>query len=200
MDFDLFEQIYHENIKTIIEEIKSNNSQIQYNKNHTNYIKAVYNEYCKLNSKYKDNIFEKKDDALLLDRHKIASCICGAFLKCPVFDKTNMVRILKEEKKLVESYFYYVNELVAFHAGSRFLAFFLVTQDDIAKDIAYKAYKEFPTIPEVSKSKKGFWNSILFNLAEVSDKQQIGLDHYDIYAYAMIFYWLEYFFNNEMKK
>lgn len=58
--------------------------------------------------------------------------------------------------------------------------------------------KEFPKAPSVTKNKKGFWNSVLFNMAQTKDENQIGLEHYDVYSYAMFFFWLEHYFNEQL--
>lgn len=74
---------------------------------------------------YKDQIFDKTDDALL-DRHKVASCICVAFLQVSVFNKERMVNRIIDTGEKVHSYFFYANELVALYAANRFLSFFML--------------------------------------------------------------------------
>ena len=195
MDKNLFDEIFDLVVKPQIEEISANNSLIEVNDIQV-CKKNVYNEYCKLNGRYKAQIFGKDDEAIL-DRHKIASCVCGAFLKVSVFNKTKLVRQLKTDKLSVEVYFYYVNELIAFFAASKFLAYFMIDErqkegNQIAADTVFC---DFPAMPPISKNKKGFWNSVLFNLSQINDGNQIGIEHYDMYSYAMFFYWLEYYYN-----
>ena len=195
MDKNLFDKIFDLVVKPQIQEISANNSLIEVNDIQV-CKRNIYNEFCKLNDRYKEQIFGKNDEAIL-DRHKIASCVCGAFLKVSVFNKTKLVQQLKTDKLSMEVYFYYVNELIAFFAASKFLAYFMISErkkegNQVAADTVFSV---FPALPPISKNKDGFWESVLFNLSQVNDESQIGIEHYDVYSYAMFFYWLEYYFN-----
>lgn len=203
MDFDLFTEIFNDNILPEIHTIKNNNSLITI-KNIDVCRREIFDEYKKLNSLYKEQIFEKDLDNVLLDRHKIASCICGAFLKVSVFNKDNLVAHLKESHQAVAAYFYYVNEFIALIAASKFLSYFMVLERTSRNELksAGEVIEKFPLMPPVSRSRRGFWNSTVFNMAQIKfDKSQdpevynIGLDHYDMYSYAMYFFWLEYYYN-----
>ena len=195
MDKNLFDYIFDLVIYPKVEEMVANNSLIKLNDKQV-CKRNLYDEYCKLNDRYKAQIFGKNENALL-DRHKIASCVCGAFLKVPVLNKTKLVEQIVEQKLGVEVYFYYVNEIIALFAASKFLSFFMVndrlkTGDQVA---AEAVFKDFPIMPPINKNKKGFWSSVLFNLSEIKDESQIGIEHYDMYSYAMFFYWLENYYN-----
>ena len=155
----------------------------------------IYGKYNELNNKYKEQIFQKNDDDALLDRHKIAACVCGAFLCVPVFNKTRLMQYMISTKQKMEVYFYYVNEMVAFFAASKFLSFFMVNDRKEQEDVIRTILRDFPKMPPVTKNKSGFWNSVIFNLSQIKDKDQIGLDHYDVYSYSMFFFWLESYFN-----
>lgn len=194
MTSELFEQIFIKELMPFIEEINSNNSMIKLN-DLTYCKKATYEAYQKLKEKYKDQIFEKDTPEPLLDRHKIASCVCGAFLQIPIFNRTTLIKYIKQEKLKVEVYFYYANEFVAFYAGIKFLSFFMI--DDHANNLAMvrSILKDFPLMPQTTNNKRGFWNSVLFNLSQINDKSQIGVLHYDMYSYAMFFFQLEQYFN-----
>lgn len=68
-------------------------------------------------------------------------------------------------------------------------------------EAAGEIINKFPLLPPVSNSKLGFWGITLYNLSQIkvyapadSTKYSIGLEHYDIYSYAMYFYWLELYF------
>ncbi|MCM1087520.1 MAG: hypothetical protein NC419_05140 [Muribaculaceae bacterium] len=196
MKKELFDRIFDNEILPFIEEIHANNSMIEL-KNLTECKAEIYAEYTKLNCKYKAQIFERDSDKVLLDRHKVAACVCGAFIKVSVFNKTKLIQYIKDERRKVEVYFYYVNELVALFAATKFLSFFMVSDRKEQIDIVRKIRNEFPMMPPITKNKRGFWNSVLFNLSQVKDQDQIGLEHYDMYSYAMFFFWLETYFNEK---
>lgn len=193
----LFNKIFDNDILPFVMEIKDNNPLIDL-KDLNKCREDLYVKYSELNRNYKEQIFIKGREDSLLDRHKIASCICGAFLWVPVFNKTRLVNYLLDERKKVEVYFYYVNELTAFYAASKFLAFFMIDDNKDELDTVRTIVREFPKAPSVTKNKRGFWNSVLFNMAQTKDEKQIGLEHYDVYSYAMFFFWLEHYFNEQI--
>lgn len=197
MNQELFNTIFDNDILPFVKEIDENNSMISLN-NLAECKAELYRKYSELNRNYKEQIFASGKEDALLDRHKIASCICGAFLWIPVFNKTRLMTYLREERKKVEVYFYYVNELVAFYAASKFLAFFMIDDKKDELETVRAIIKEFPKAPSVTKNKRGFWNSVLFNMALTKDETQIGLEHYDVYSYAMFFFWLEHYFTEQL--
>ncbi len=189
MTKEVFNKIFDWGIQNFITEIQANNPLIktydlQECKN------KAYVSYDRLIHQYKNNIFSKADNCLL-DRHRVASCICGAFLKTDVFNKTDLLEQIKRSKKGVEAVFYYVNEWVAFHAGCRYLSCFMAYDNRDKHDVFLNIIKNFPNLPQTTLVKKGFLNCILFNLSQVKDEGQIGMAHYDLYAYAMLFFNLE---------
>lgn len=192
MKREFFNMIYDDSILPFIQTVAQNNPLLDI-KDMNRCKKDIYDKYCGLRKFYKDQIFDKADEALL-DRHKVASCMCAAFLQVSVFDKTRMVQQIKDTHEAVHSYFYYANELVALYAANRFLSFFMVRDYrgdfKLQKDIM----EEFPLMPPSVKSKKGFWTSVLFNLASIKNEEVIGLEHFDIYAYAIIFFMLEVYY------
>ena len=191
MDKEKFNRIFDDELVPFIEQIGDNNSLIKIN-DLSKCKKEIFNQYNELKQQYKDVIFGKDSDRLL-DRHKIASSICGAFLRVPVFNKTDLINRLKSTRKPVEAYFYYVNELVAFFAGYKYLSFYMMFgRDDNEKKMIVE---EFPLIPPTIKnSTHGGLSSILFNLSQVKNEGQIGLGKYDRYSYAMFFFMLENYF------
>lgn len=196
MTKEVFDKVFDWGIQDFITEIQANNPRIKTNDIEECKWKA-YKSYESLIGQYKNNIFSKADNCLL-DRHRVASCICGAFLKSDVFDKTDLVKQIKKYKEGVEAVFYYVNELVAFHAGCRYLACFMAYDNMNRPDVYRNIIKNFPSLPQTTLVKKGFLNCILFNLSQVKDDSQIGLAHYDLYAYAMLFFNLEQNFYRDM--
>lgn len=191
MDKKTFHEIFNKEIVPFVKQIKDNNSSIKTNDLGKCEIE-VFNKYNELKQKYKDVIFGK-DSNQLLDRHKVASCMCGAFLSVPVFNKTELIKNLEKTREPVEAYFYYVNELVAFYAGYRLLSTYMIyRRNDEEKKIILE---NFPIIPPTIKNNKhGSLSSILFNLSQIKDKEQIGIENYDRYSYAMFFFMLENYF------
>lgn len=77
MTKDFFYKIYDDSILPFIQTIAQNNPLLDI-KDMNQCKQKIFDRYCKLRKYYKDQIFDKTDDALL-DRHKVASCICAAF-------------------------------------------------------------------------------------------------------------------------
>lgn len=201
MKFEKFTEIFDENVLPEINMIRDNNSLIT-TKNIDVCRKEIYREYTRLNTLYKEQIFNKSEK-VLLDRHKVAACICGAFLKVSVFKKDALVESLKETHQAVDPFFFYVNEFIAFIAATKFLSYFMVLEKEKKEEYeaAGEIISKFPLLPPVSNSKLGFWGITLYNLSQIkvyepadSTKYSIGLEHYDIYSYAMYFYWLELYY------
>lgn len=197
MDQVLFNEIFDNDILPFIQEIKDNNSMIVL-KDLQECKVELYREYARLNNNYKGQIFEKDADVVLLDRHKIASCVCGAFLSVSVFNKSELVNYIKTTGQKVDVYFFYVNEMAALYAATKFLSFFMVKERLNQIEAVRAIVSDFPKVPPITQNKRGFWNSVLFNLAEIKDKKQIGIEHYDMYSYAMFFFWLENYFNEKL--
>lgn len=197
MDQVLFDRIFDKDILPFIQEIDNNNSMIGI-KDLAKCKVEIYREYTRLNDKYKQQIFEKDADVVLLDRHKIAACVCGAFLRVSVFNKSELVKYIQTTGQRIEVYFFYVNEMVALYAATKFLSFFMVKERQKQLEVVRAIVSEFPKVPPITKNKRGFWNSVLFNLAEIKDEKQIGIEHYDMYSYAMFFFWLENYFNEKL--
>lgn len=196
MTKEVFDKIFDWGIQNFILEIQANNSRIKTYDLEECKVKA-FKSYNSLLHQYKTQIFSKTDDCLL-DRHRVASCICGAFLKTPVFNKKDLVEQIRKSKTGVEAAFYYVNEWVAFHAGCRYLSCFMANDHKNNRDVFIKIMNSFPSLPQTTLVKKSFLNCILFNLSQVKDENQIGITHYDMYAYAMLFFYLEQNFYRDM--
>lgn len=210
MNFKKFTEIFNEAILPQINKIKNENPFIE-TKNIVLCRREIYDSYKNLNDLYKKQIFNKTEQ-VLLDRHKVASCICGAFLKVSVFKKDKLIEFLEKTHKPVDSYVFYVNELIALTAATKFLSYFMILEKEKESDYnaACEIINKFPVLPSVSKCKQGFWSITLYNLSQIkvdepkdSTQYSIGLEHYDMYSYSMYFYWLELYFNmilNNAKK
>lgn len=170
-------------------EICDNNSLIEM-PDISDVMERLYTEYELLRKEYREQIFEKEDDTCLLDRHKVSSCVCGAFLKVGFFDRRRIFDRIQKEKKAIAVYFFYVNEIVALYAATTFLSYFMIEDYCDNPDRVRRISESFPIMPTVTHSKKGYWNSFLFNLSHADCK------NYDMYAYAMVYFMLEQYFYN----
>lgn len=191
MTRELFDKIFDREIVPEIEVLRANNPLIK-TKNLELCKEQIYREYQHLRGIYKTQIFSTTEN--LLDRHKVASCICGAFLKVSIYTKDDLFfEKIKRDKSRIESFFYYVNELIAVYAANRYLSFFMIKGSGNA---AFKknVIEHFPECPPLVRSEYGFWSNVAFNLSQVKYREQIE-ECYDIYSYAMFFFMLESHFN-----
>ena len=83
---------------------------------------------------------------------------------------------------------------MAYHCASRCLAAYIVSDYSDNEKLAMRVVKEFPGVPDKLTSKSGFLKDVLFNLAQIRDGNQIGIEHYDKYAYALFFFWIERYY------
>lgn len=196
MNIQLFNEIFDNEIMPFINEIQENNPKIKI-KNLDICKKEIFKQFNILNTQFKNVIFGDQTDVHILDRHKIASCICGSFLKVSVFNKQELVDDIKTTGTKVETFFYYVNEFVAFYAACRFLSFFMVSEslNHNQKNKAIHIIENFPKLPQVKNTSLGSYSNILFYLSRIKDEQDIGLMHYDKYIYSLYFYMLEEYYN-----
>ena len=134
MEYKLYTDIFDKHILKDIKQIRDSNSKISVS-NVDVCKKQIYEEYQNLHSLYKHQIFNKDSDSVLLDRHKVAACICGAFLKVPIFHKDSLIKYIQETREPIEAYFYYVNELISLVAASKYLSFFMVQIEKKSKTI-----------------------------------------------------------------
>lgn len=195
MTKDQFDILYDTFAKPLIDEMCSNNSLVvakDYEKCKAN----IYKEYESMRIKYRSAVFNKEETELL-DRHKVASCICGAILKCSVIDKTELIKRIINEKGAVETYFYYVNEAVAFMFASKVLMVFMMNDYSLDIETQKVIYSQFPIMPQTNCSKVSVFYNVLFNMSQIKDNYQIGIENYDMYSYAMFFYFLECYFSEK---
>lgn len=191
----MFSDIFDNEILPFIIEMQQNNTQIQM-KEMNACKEEIYQAYSDWNKHLKKMIFRDPSVDNVLDRHKIAACICAAFLKVSVFYKNEMVERIKETGERVEAYFFYANELVAFMAGCRFLSFFMTSECMEDRERAERIIREFPKLPPVKRSTTDCYNCILFNLSQIKT-DEIGLEHFDVYSYSMFFFMLESYYNEQ---
>ena len=161
----------------------------------------IFNEYSKLRGVYRRQVYNT--DIEILDWHKVASCICGAFLTVPIFHKGHLLEAVRQHGEAVEAFFYYANELIAFFAANKFLSIYMLREVDGIRGIDEESrrtrkeriIRQFPLMPPASKGTHGTWSGILFNLSQIRNEERIGIRHYDLYAYATIFFMLETYYN-----
>lgn len=128
-----------------------------------------------------------------LDRHKLASCICGAIIEVKPLVSIN----INSRRN--------ANEILALEVGVNVIKFYMMCEllheidDEVYKFKALRYLKEkfkmqFPSIDKNicdNKSyKENLCNSLLWShhKCNISNKECF---HYDIWAYARIFYHLE---------
>lgn len=192
----MFNEIFDKEILPLIDEIQQNNDLVR-KKDIKVCKEEIYDEYNVLRQDLKYRIFGDKRVDKVLDRHKVAACICAAFLKVSVFSKDRLVERIRETGERVEAYFYYVNEMVAFEAGCRFLSFFMISECIKDRDRAERIIREFPKLPPVKTSTLDCYDSILFNLSQIKTGE-IGIGHFDLYSYSMFFFMLESYYNTQV--
>lgn len=202
MKRELFDEIFDREIAPFIEEMLEYAPFIE-KRNLAPCKREIFNEYSKLRVIYRRQVYNS--DAEILDRHKVASCMCGAFLTVPVFHKGHLLEAMKQHGEPVESFLYYASEFAAFYAANKFLSFYMLCEVDNARGIdseerrlrKERIIERFPMMPPASKVKgmRGTWSGILFNLSQIRGEERLGVEHYDLYAYATIFFMLEAYFN-----
>ncbi|MDE7238636.1 MAG: hypothetical protein K2N41_02870, partial [Lachnospiraceae bacterium] len=169
MKRELFNEIFDREIAPFVQEMLNCEPFIE--KRDLNTCKRdIFNEYSKLRVAYKRQVHNT--DIEILDRHKVASCMCGAFLTVPIFHKGHLLEAVKQHGEPVEAFFYYANELIAFYAANKFLSFYMLREVDEIRGIDEqdrRLRKEhiiecFPLMPPSSNGKHGTWSGILFNL------------------------------------
>lgn len=197
---ELFDEIFDREIAPFIQEMLEFEPFIE-RRDLTPCKREIYNEYSRLRGIYKRQVYNK--DIEILDRHKVASCMCGAFLTVPIFHKGHVIEAIKQHGEPVEAFFYYANELIAFYAANKYLSIYMLREVDSKRGIDEESKRlqkeriieQFPLMPASSKGKQGTWSGILFNLSQIQNEERIGVQHYDLYAYATIFFMLETYYN-----
>lgn len=122
-----------------------------------------------------------------LDRHKLASCICGAIIEVRPLTGYNGAVILKK-----------ANEILALNVGMAVLKYYMMYDLSCSPD-AYEYLKEkfelrFPTLEEnicdTQEYEKNLYNALYWShkTCSITNKECFC---YDIWAYSKIFYHLE---------
>ncbi len=122
-----------------------------------------------------------------LDRHKLASCICGA-----IIEVKPLVHAGKETKKTR------ANEILAMHVGLNVIKAFMI--EELLKDSEGKNSIEylksswemqFPkNICDIQEYPKNFVNALCWSHSKCNSLNKECF-HYDIWAYSKLFYHLE---------
>lgn len=189
MSFNQFDIYFSQYIEPIAKEIKNNNSKIEYRYEIRNYKKILYESYTYLNKSYKKQIFNT-EDVVLLDRHKVSSCLCGAVLKNPIFK----LNFNKDDRQKYKAFFFYPNELFALQVSLECMKTYMISDYTSDLDAKRKILYEFPYFPDKHCDKVDFLTCIIFDLSEINTNCQIDKYYFDKGAYAIIFYFLEDYF------
>lgn len=130
-----------------------------------------------------------------LDRHKLASCICGAIVEAKPLMSFKNRRIRHN-----------VNEIIALYAGLNVLKFYMIYSSIHNLDLSLKLQKYiveylkdnfkiiFPTSNENICDTQDYQTNLLNSLFWTHhrcDKTNIECFYFDIWAYSKIFYHLE---------
>lgn len=126
-----------------------------------------------------------------LDRHKLASCICGAIIDVRPLTGLNGAAIVKN-----------ANEILGLHAGLVVLKYYMVydmlcgqgdasVKEDAKRYLMNNYDVQFPeNIRDMNAFQKNMYNALYWSHSHCSYKNAECF-HYDIWAYAKIFYHLE---------
>lgn len=128
-----------------------------------------------------------------LDRHKLASCICGAIIEVRPLSGLNNSKISKE-----------ANEILALYVGLSVIKAFMIhdalekipreIKENVRLYLSTNYELGFPSlndnICDTQEYKKNFSNALFWShfKCSISNKECY---HYDIWAYSKIFYHLE---------
>lgn len=199
MNYKEFDQYFLNYIEPTLKLVMDNNPKINcIYKNTSDVCKVLYKNYTTLNRSYKHAMYrfdkdknansnEYKTEAdCRLDRHKVASCLCGAVLLSDFF------RLDYLDKGKYPVYFYYPNEIFAFGVAVECLKTFILSDDYIVEneDNGKFVREKFPLFPLNEHDKTSFLVCFLFNLSEVGANYEV----FDKGSYAMIFFFLEKYF------
>lgn len=122
-----------------------------------------------------------------IDRHKIASCVCAAIIEVSPLVGYNKATIIKN-----------ANEIIGLYSGLNVIKYYMM--NDITKDKDSLIYlKEnfdmgFPSVEENicdTKSYRENMENALYRSHHKCNKSKDMCFHFDIWAYAKIFYHLE---------
>lgn len=156
---------------------------------------ALWKKY----SEYKHRALENMSSARL-DRHKLASCICGAIIEVKPLTGLRGASIPKN-----------ANEILGLYAGLGVLKYYMVYDlldghDDAPVEEDAKRYLldhydvKFPgNIRDLNGYQKNMYNALYWSHCSCNYKHGECF-HYDIWAYAKIFYHLELYNQEYLKK
>lgn len=136
-----------------------------------------------------------------LDRHKLASCICGAIIEIQPLEGQNGAKIPKN-----------ANEIVALYVGLSVVKVFMMydvlrdapmdRRDEIRRYLKNKFEMKLPSLEENVCDTQEYHRNIINALYWSHGKCDISRKEcfrYDIWAYAKIFYHLELFNKDYLK-
>ncbi len=135
-----------------------------------------------------------------IDRHKLASCICGAIIEIKPLEGLNGAKINK-----------YANEILALYVGLNVIKAYMIYDMNIPeedKTIAIEYIKEnfdmeFPSLECNISTKRDYCSDLintLFHTHHLCNVKGKECFHYDILAYSKIFYHLEVYNKENIKR
>lgn len=149
---------------------------------------------------------EYKEKALLnmsgtrLDRHKLASCICGTLIEIQPLEGFNGAKISK-----------YANEIFALHVGLNVIKVYMIRDLDIQSEemsslVGYMKENfimDFPALEYNVCDKHSYADNLqnaLFGTHHRCEYKRSECFHYDIMAYSKVFYHLELYNQERFNK
>lgn len=189
---ETYKRLYCNIIEELVEQICNHysNYAMRYNTGGEKTAVAIWREFEDYRTKTSQNMSSNR-----LDRHKLASCICGAIIKIQPLEGYNGAEIKRT-----------ANEILALHTGLSIVKLYMI--DDLAEKLEIPPgvedrmvshmYKNFnmrlPSLEEnicdVQEYERNLLNALYWSHSEcpVIKKECF---RYDVWAYAKIFYHLE---------
>lgn len=195
---DTYKLLYHQIIDPLFFEICNNNNNycVKHKVDKDEIPIAIWKKF----EKYKNNAL-KKMSGKRLDRHKLASCICGAIIEIKPLEGFNGAEIRKN-----------ANEILALHVGLNVIKFYMMFE--FTKEFTSQKRKNviqylkenfdirFPGLQEnicdTQEYIENLSNALYWSHHYCSIKHDECF-HYDIWAYSKIFYHLEIYNQNILK-
>ena len=186
---DTYKLLYDYIIDDLLFQITSKTEYcVQYSPEEKSIPFVIWDKFKEYKNKALKNMSGKR-----LDRHKLASCICGAIIE--VKPLTSLRGKIRRN----------ANEIFALEVGLNVIKFYMMCgllkdiEDDVLKFDALRYLKEefkmqFPSIDknicDTQNYKDNFYNSLFWShhICDITNKECF---HYDIWAYAKLFYHLE---------
>lgn len=194
---DTYKLLYYQIIDELFMQICENtdNYCVKYKIGNDEMPIAIWKKY----EEYKKDALNKMSGQRL-DRHKLASCICGAIIETRPLAGYNGAKIKKN-----------ANEIFALYVGLNVIKFYMMqqltkniplnTKNGIIHYLKENFNMKFPTLSEnicdTQEYRENLSNAIYWSHHFCHLKQD-NCFHYDIWAYSKIFYHLEIYNKNNL--